>query len=83
MIQLFQSHTGQYIKNKIVEIIREYDIELDQIFSITSDNGRNMVKAIELLNDDATEDSIHDENKDEETYLDGEREADSNSGCND
>ncbi|XP_041451725.1 uncharacterized protein LOC111077103 [Drosophila obscura] len=66
MIQLFESHTGLYLKNKIVEIVQEYGIELDQIFSITSDNGKNMVKAIELINDDATEKSKTDDDKDED-----------------
>lgn len=32
MIQLFELHTGIYIKNKILEIIQEYGIQIDQIF---------------------------------------------------
>lgn len=33
------------------------------MLSITSDNGRNMVKAIELLNDDAIQDILNDDDK--------------------
>ncbi|KAH8357398.1 hypothetical protein KR084_004227, partial [Drosophila pseudotakahashii] len=32
MVQLFSSHTGMYIKNKIVDILDEYGISINQIF---------------------------------------------------
>ncbi|KAL7724756.1 hypothetical protein ACLKA6_008633 [Drosophila palustris] len=61
MIQLFESHTGRYIKERILDILKEFEIEMENVFSITSDNGRNMVKAIELFNDEATDQSIFDD----------------------
>ncbi|KRJ98763.1 uncharacterized protein Dyak_GE27557 [Drosophila yakuba] len=64
MIQLRHSHTGMYIKEKVIEIINDYGITLDQIFSITSDNGKNMTKAIQILNDDSEsflDDDTHDD----------------------
>ncbi|KAM8701977.1 hypothetical protein ACLKA7_001737 [Drosophila subpalustris] len=71
MIQLHHSHTGIYIKEKIINILQDYDIELDQIFSITSDNEKNMIKAIEILNDE-TEDS----QESQESLLDDEKTED-------
>ncbi|XP_070132568.1 uncharacterized protein [Drosophila bipectinata] len=60
MIQLRHSHTGKYIQEKIMEIINDYGITLDQVFSITSDNGKNMIKAVQILNDGS--DSLFDDN---------------------
>jgi len=42
MVQLFQSHTGLYIKNKIIDIIKEYDIEIDQIFRKSNKSSFNI-----------------------------------------
>ncbi|EDW18000.2 uncharacterized protein Dmoj_GI12344, isoform A [Drosophila mojavensis] len=61
MIQLTYTHTGDYIKEKILEIIEEYGITVDQIFSVTSDNGRNMVKTVKILNDDMEEPFFEDD----------------------
>ncbi|XP_046868805.1 uncharacterized protein LOC124461318 [Drosophila willistoni] len=69
MIQLTYSHTGVYIRDKILEILDDYGITLDQIFSVTSDNGRNMVKAIEILNDD-TEESLFKDDTESEKFMD-------------
>ncbi|KAL7726144.1 hypothetical protein ACLKA6_002614 [Drosophila palustris] len=71
MIQLHHSHTGIYIKEKIINILQDYDIELDQIFSITSDNGKNMIKAIEILNDETEESQ-----ESQESLLDDEKTED-------
>ncbi|KAL7725304.1 hypothetical protein ACLKA6_012635 [Drosophila palustris] len=71
MIQLYHSHTGIYIKEKIINILQDYDIELDQIFSITSDNGKNMIKAIEILNDETEESQ-----ESQESLLDDEKTED-------
>ncbi|XP_034490365.1 uncharacterized protein LOC117794011 [Drosophila innubila] len=69
MIQLTYSHTGVYIRDKILEILDDYGITLDQIFSVTSDNGRNMVKAIEIFNDD-TEESLLKDDTESEKFMD-------------
>ena len=41
--------TGNYIKNVIIDVIQTYNLEVNQIYSVTSDNGSNMLKAAELL----------------------------------
>lgn len=43
------SHTGMYIMEVLREILSNYGIRLEQIVSITSDNGKNVIKAIALL----------------------------------
>ncbi|XP_062141946.1 uncharacterized protein LOC133849979 [Drosophila sulfurigaster albostrigata] len=68
MTELGESHTGIYIKNKILEVLDDYGITLDQIYSITSDNGRNMIKAVQVLND-ATEESLYEEDIESENLL--------------
>ncbi|XP_034490284.1 uncharacterized protein LOC117793931 [Drosophila innubila] len=56
------------MKNKILEILDDYGISLDQIYSITSDNGRNMIKAVQVLND-ATEESLFEDDTESENVL--------------
>ncbi|KAL7723195.1 hypothetical protein ACLKA6_012680, partial [Drosophila palustris] len=51
-----------------MEILQDYDIALDQIFSITSDNGKNMIKATQILND-ATEESLYEDDKNEDNLM--------------
>ena len=41
--------TENYIKNVIIDVIQSYNLEVNQIYSVTSDNGGNMLKAAELL----------------------------------
>lgn len=50
-IKLKERHSAQYIKNIILKILSIYDFNPDQIYSITCDNGRNMIKAAEILNE--------------------------------
>lgn len=42
-------HTAQLIKDEIISCLREYDIDLVQIYSITTDNGANVIKCSRLL----------------------------------
>lgn len=41
-------------------------LKMHFVLSITSDNGKNMIKAIELLNDHATEESVDDDDEEED-----------------
>lgn len=49
MIQLEQKHTGEYLVSVLINILTSYDIKLEQIYTITTDNGSNMLKAIREL----------------------------------
>lgn len=50
MKELDKSHTGLYLSEVIRKCIEEYGCDMGQVISITTDNGRNMIKMIEHLN---------------------------------
>lgn len=49
MIELNERHTAKFLRSKIEEILAGYGISLEQIFSITCDNGANMIAAVKQL----------------------------------
>lgn len=49
MIRMLKPHTGAYIAELIEKKLKEYSISLDQIYSFTTDNGANMLKAVTLV----------------------------------
>lgn len=46
MIELKESHTGVYIAKLITDRLKELDIKLNQIVTITTDNGANVLKMV-------------------------------------
>ena len=56
MKELKENHTGFYLKTVFDEIIEQYGIKSNQIYSLTTDNGANMSKCIRLFSEkDVTE----------------------------
>lgn len=51
MIQLTQKHTGKYLASIIIKRLEELAIKLDQIMTITTDNGANVLKMVRDLED--------------------------------
>lgn len=51
MTPLRMTHTGDNLVQVIKDKLAEYKIVLGQILSLTSDNGKNMIKTIALLDD--------------------------------
>lgn len=49
MVKLETSHSGAYICSKLLEILDEFDIEKKFVFSVTNDNGTNVIKSAEIL----------------------------------
>ncbi|XP_062700023.1 uncharacterized protein LOC134284776 [Aedes albopictus] len=49
MIEVKSSQTAKFLKSKVLEVLKRYDLSLDQVLSITSDNGANMIAAGKLL----------------------------------
>lgn len=49
--ELTERHTAAYISSVVKDVLHEYNVELRQVFSVTSDNGANMLKAVSLLSD--------------------------------
>ena len=54
--ELKKNHTRFYLKTVLYEVIEQYGIKSDQIYSITTDNGANMLKCVRLFSkEDITE----------------------------
>ena len=49
MKEMTYRHTSEYIKACVLGVLESYEVSLDQVFSITSDNGANIIKSITLL----------------------------------
>ncbi|EFN63412.1 hypothetical protein EAG_00290, partial [Camponotus floridanus] len=47
--ELKEKHTGEYIKAIIKNVCSSFNISLDQIYTITTDNSTNMLKAVRIL----------------------------------
>lgn len=54
MQEMQERHTAGNLKTRINEALREVDIRPEQLYVITTDNGRNMVKTVELMDEDLT-----------------------------
>lgn len=48
-------YLGIYLKDIILKTLNKYGIQSKQIYTITSDNGANMVKAISLVEETVNE----------------------------
>ncbi|XP_036327193.1 uncharacterized protein LOC118739793 [Rhagoletis pomonella] len=51
MIETTKRHTAASLKEEIMKCLNEYGIGIHQIYSNTTDNGANVVKASKLLHD--------------------------------
>lgn len=83
MMRMMERHTGQYIADLVQEKLLEYGVAIEQIYTFTTDNGANVLKAAKILGSTLRdhpicEDSlnINEYDLDEWTSLFGEDEAD-------
>lgn len=53
MIEVKQSQTAKFLKEKILEILKSYAVSINQILSVTTDNGANMIAAVKMLQKDS------------------------------
>lgn len=51
MIRTNASHTGEYICSLLMQTLDDYNIKYTQVHTITADNGKNVVKSVELFGD--------------------------------
>ncbi|XP_058449285.1 uncharacterized protein LOC131429252 [Malaya genurostris] len=52
MIEVKERQTAAFLKDKVLAILARYDVTLLQVFSITVDNGANMLACIRQLKDE-------------------------------
>jgi hypothetical protein len=56
VIELTESHTGSYLKTKMESLLEDsYGLDTVQVYSVTTENGANMVKAVALMEQDQKE----------------------------
>jgi hypothetical protein len=69
MKQLFGNNpsTSRSLARHVRETLDDYSIDVNQVVTVTSDNGANMVKAVEMLNDalEIAEDGLEGESDEE------------------
>lgn len=58
MHPLRKSHTSENIRDTIKSNLSDYNLSLNQIFSITTDNGANLLKATALLDEDVQKQKV-------------------------
>lgn len=54
MIRLDESHTAKHLADVVVKILAEFEISMDQLFSVTTDNAGYMLLSSEILDEFAT-----------------------------
>lgn len=52
MVELKTRHTGENLKNEIDNVLQKYGFTFQSLYSGTVDSGRNMIKALDLINDE-------------------------------
>lgn len=62
MKRMIGSHTGAYIAQIVLETLAEYNISLNQIYALTTDNGSNVLKSISILRNKCQQNSAANDN---------------------
>ena len=58
--EMKESLTAVKIKETVLEILDQFGVNIQQIYSCTTDNGGNFIKAVELLSDESVNDDTDD-----------------------
>lgn len=82
MMQTDSSHTGEYICALLLQTLDEYNITYSQVHSITTDNGKNVVRTVELFGEVENADLFATDDFDFENFFNEERAQASNSYYN-
>lgn len=72
MIQLRKRHKSQFLKEEIINCLKECGIDISQIYACTSDNGTNVIKTSKLLaelQEEIQAQPNEEPNSDDEDYL--------------
>jgi len=64
-----QRHSRSNLCSEIEKILKEFNISKKQIYSTTTDNGKNMINAVSLLSDDEATSLDDDEFDDNEELI--------------
>lgn len=75
VIELHQKNTGDYLKENITLSLSRFGIELNQILTITTDNGSNMLRMANLIDSSVSAMLDSSNNLESDEYSDGDSEA--------
>lgn len=53
MIEVKESQTAKFLKGKILAILESFEVSIDHVLSVTTDNGANMIAAVKMLQKEA------------------------------
>lgn len=73
MVEVVERQTGDFLKGKIIEVVMSYGIPISQVFSVTCDNGANMLAAVKSLKKDVAQSVLAvlgDDITDDDDFLD-------------
>lgn len=73
MLEVQQRQTASFLKSKVLEIINGYGITIEQIFSVTCDNGANMIATVKLLKRELETEMLRCEDAEEDAANDTEQ----------
>lgn len=72
MLQTESAHTGEYLCALLMQILDEYCIKYSQVHTITTDNGKNVLKAVQLFGEMESTDFFGDDGPDLNAMFDDE-----------
>lgn len=75
MVEVAERQTAEFLKTKIIEVVQKYDVDMSQIFSVTCDNGANMIAAVKSLKKEVAQSvraTLGDDASGDEDYLDSD-----------
>lgn len=75
MHPLRMSHSGQNIRDIILETLRKHGIPKARLFSITTDNGKNVINAVALIDVDYQNEKMEEQLSDDD-FSDGDSDFD-------
>ncbi|XP_062559975.1 uncharacterized protein LOC134224580 [Armigeres subalbatus] len=69
VLEVKERQTASFLKSQIMAVIQSYGLSIDQIFSVTCDNGANMLGAVRQLKKELEFSYLTDDASDEEDSL--------------
>ncbi|KAI8122641.1 hypothetical protein CVS40_6529 [Lucilia cuprina] len=68
MIQLKRGHTALFLKEEIIKCLKDFNIDISQIYACTSDKGANVIKTSKLLQEEKLAQEIDNPESDDEYF---------------
>lgn len=68
MIELLERHFALYLKQQVLNILERFDININQVYSVTTDNGANVIKTSKLLQEYSANEIDNDDNFDDQLF---------------